>query len=264
MSDLVTTGIQQHALNIQEKNVLQTLPVSQQDLVHLKLERPINSYSPVQIKTFCLNIFSKACLETQSELPTNTILRFQTEALVKELSGKFGGLTVSEIEYAFSEGIRGAAGSYFGLCAQTYHKFLKWIFEHKEKAEAWSKYLTGLQQLKFSETPKQFTKEYLIRSAKRAFEEYKNDGRLPFFPHATYDIIKDILKVKTLIDKKDWQNVRDQAKKNLNTRHRSPKNQKSILEILNMESRTWEFEIKRIALKNFFNNLIANNKTLEL
>jgi hypothetical protein len=271
MSNLTIPGVQRHPSTLQQKNVMNGLPELYADLVHLRLEHPFSSYGDRDKKTFCLRILTKAFIDgLPGGMPANTkpeefesILKFQNECLLKELSGKLGALTVSEIEFAFHEGVRGQSGPYFGMCPKTYNQFLTWFFNYDSRNEAWVRYMVGMDTLRFSEVPVKLTKESLIQSAKGAFEDYKNSGKLPFVPHAIYETIKELTGKETLIDKADWESIKSEAKKTLTERFKG-KGAVPLCDLLKMENRTFEFEIKKIGLKRFFDSLITNNKTLEI
>lgn len=257
--------IERHSLTAHELTITRMLPAGTAEFVIQRQEKPFEKYSKQVQKIICLGIMTRAFTDfSPNGMPSAQILQFQTEALLIELKGKFGTMTASEIGAAFNRGIRSESGPFFGMCPMTYNQFLKWYFNLPERSAAWSKYLDFVENVKTSEKPVVLTKDFLIRAAKNAFEDYKKSGSLPIVPHSIYDTIKELMGVSTIIPKKCWENVSHEATEALKKRNSSRKGQKTVSEVLNRESRSWEFECKKIALKMFFDDLINRNEALEL
>jgi len=189
-------------------------------------------------------------------------LAFQTSALLEAITERFGTLTISEVAEAMKCGVRGDFGAYFGLCAKSYYQFLKAYQELPERSKSWTAYLDAVEKNQLSDKPVVFDREYLERSARNAFSDYKESGRLPFIPHAVYDTIKDLTGLPTLITQSDWPEVKAQAKKELSAK--IPRNMKPLESaLLSMDNRTFEFTCKKIALKLYFDSLITAGKEPE-
>lgn len=265
MSELTTTN---KAITAKQLEVMQKLPYVNQRYVQLRQERPISQLTPHELISACFQILTKAFIDgTPNGAPDSNILTFQTKCLVDEFKGRLSDLTVSEVKEAFSRGIRGESGPYFGMCPKTYHQFLSWYHGLPDRSESWVKYLLALDEIKESKEPTVLTKEYLINSAKESFKNYKESGNLPFVPHAIYDTIKELLGLDTLIDKKVWPDVKETAKKEYSKKHIPAKGLKNgINEALTFDvsNRSFEFELKKQGLISYFNALISTGKDLDL
>lgn len=264
MSEITTTN---KALTAKEIEVTGNLPYSNQRYVQLRQEKPISQLTPHELTSACFQILTKAFIDgTPNGAPDSNILTFQTKCLADEFRGRLAELTVSEVKEAFTRGIRGESGPYFGMCAKTYHQFLKWYHELPERSESWIKYLLALEDIQTTTKPVVLTQDYLIQTAKESFKNYKESGNLPFVPHAIYDTIKELLKVDTLIDKKDWPEVKELAKKACSEKHKPARGLKNGLNDaldFSLSNRSFEFHVKKQGLIFYFKRLIAEGKELE-
>jgi len=132
-------------LTVRERNITESLPATYRGFVKLRQETPISKLTHEELLDWCLQIITVSYAESTPNGQTDSnILIFQAGQLKNELVGKYTQLTISELKQAFKLGIRGAAGQYFGMCARTYHQFIKWFYELPERQEGWMKYLTLL------------------------------------------------------------------------------------------------------------------------
>lgn len=182
---------------------------------------------------------------------------------------KYPNFTVSEFKSACKNGVIGNYGQWFGMCLKSVNEWIKGYLNSPERALAileWNK-LISEKTFRISEEPIILTKDYLINSAKQSFENYKETGKLPYVPHAIYDTIKEISGLSTLIDKKDWPEIQEIAKKEYSERQ-TPKRglKRGINESLDfsVSNRSYEFELKKQMLIFYFNGLISKGKNLEL
>ena len=171
------------------------------DLLPLRLQsyavsrigkKSIKDLHPNQIKEACTQIINLAFVESgQTKQATSEMLSFQRDTLLDELKGLFKNLTLEELKEAFKMGVRGEFGEYFGLCAATYHKWIKNYFERPERAEAMRVYLDLNRQeiVKDKPTPEQQA-EILKKGIKLAYEVYVKSGELPFYSAPYYDYLK--------------------------------------------------------------------------
>jgi hypothetical protein len=247
------------------------LPPLQMEFISLRAgNKSVKDLSDSVVKRTCAEILTKASFDMGSPMANDAkILQFQTEALFNELKGKFGALTLPEVNEAFRRGIRGESGPFFGMCPKTYHQFIKWFFDLPERGKAWIEYLNSLDQIKIAEKPLYVTPEYLKKAALDAFQEYKDSGKLPFIGHAIYDTIKEIKGLETLIDKLDWEQIKIEARESYGkemtrgtAKHKVDKVVNSL--VYEMSNRSFEFHVKKIGLKYYFDNLIKSGKDLEL
>lgn len=154
-------------------------------------KKPIKLLTENEVNRSCSEIIAKSFADSGQLNVTSEMLQFQTQSLLDELSGKFKDLTIDEVKEAFKKGIRGETGPYFGLCAKTYHQFIKHYFESKERSEAMRVYLDLNRQeiVKDKPTPEQ-QNEILKKGIKLAYEVYVKSGELPFYSAPYYDYLK--------------------------------------------------------------------------
>lgn len=154
-------------------------------------KKPIKLLTENEVKRSCSEIIAKSFADSGQLNVTTEMLQFQTQSLLDELSDKYKDLTIDEVKEAFKKGIRGETGPYFGLCAKTYHQFIKHYFESKERTEAMRVYLDLNRQeiVKDKPTPEQ-QNEILKKGIKLAYEVYVKSGELPFYSAPYYDYLK--------------------------------------------------------------------------
>lgn len=202
------------------KELINSLPASYQEYVMARQEPPICQIkNHNEVKRALADILSKTFFDCNygkemEPVPFAEMLKFQTEALFNELSGKFGTLTLSEVRNAFKNGIRGEFGQYFGMCPKTYHQFIKAYFELPERGKAQIEYLNLIDQSqKPVEISESMKKMISVNGVKERFKTYKETGDLGWMPFSAYNILVDLIgvevnhptkgKIKTLIDDKD-------------------------------------------------------------
>lgn len=261
---------------------LSKLPAAQQDFVKLRISQaPVKNIENYVVKKALAEILVKASFDMGSPMANDAqVLKFQTEAFFNELKGRFAELTIAELREAFNRGIRGDFGQFFGMCPQTYHKFIKAFFELPERGKAWMEYVSMLEGKNTIARPVYFTPEHLLMFAQNDFEIYKESGKLPFYPHATYNTICERVgieitinaePVKTLVpDREKARELFLKAKAEYLgrlesdfKRGRISADEKAKLSDLN-RIRSFEFLLKKYYLVAFFDKLIENNKPLEL
>lgn len=242
-----------------EKEALESLTDIQQYYVRLKSEKPISQLADTVIKSACLEIVTAAMVEQSPNGQADPkVLQFQAGELFKELNGKFKSLTLSEVKEAFKLGIRGETGPYFGMCAKTYHQFIKHWFDRQERGKAWDVYLDKLAGWKRAEKPS-LSPEWFYEACEKAYQDYKQKGELPISPFGYYDFIKQYLQVETLIEKEKWPQIKNEANMEYRAKVKG-------LEI----AKEWTLDpevnlvygncIKNIAVKYFFDKLILDGK----
>lgn len=252
-----------------EKQAFQSLNDIQQYYVRLKLEPPIAAIkSQSDIKRACLDIITKSMMDNSPNGQTDTkILQFQTETLYNELSGKFKSLTLSEIKEAFRLGIRGETGPFFGMCAKTYHQFIKHWFEREERGKAWELYISKVNGWKLAEKPA-LDKSFFFRACEKAFTRYRERKEMPEVPFSLYDFIKEYTGEETLIDRLDYPKIKIEAERiyKEKIKHSALKEMAREWKLIADEThpdfnKVYANSIKEVATKYYFESLIKQNKT---
>lgn len=254
-------------------NSIDKLPVSLQGFAKARIgQKAIKDLTPIQIAKVCEEVIVRAFAEAGQIGITQEILLFQKQTLIDELKGKFGVLTPDEVKEAFRLGIRGESGSYFGLCAKTYHQFLKYYFELPQRAETMKAFLSITNEaalLSKEPTPEQ--KEQIMKEAAIiSFNEYKSERKLPFVCQPIYDFLwkKGFINwtesekndIVAYVKEKYKSELLDQKTKG-EISHRDFKN---IVENLGGDkNRRLINKVKTEGLKRYFELLIKNNETIE-
>lgn len=250
-----------------EKQAFKKLPLNLQEYVSLRLEPPVKELNHTVLKDKCHNLISISFIEQAQYSVESKILAHQRDTLLDELRTvkAFGSLTWSEVEKAFKTGIRGESGQFFGMCAKTYHQFLKYYVGKPERVEGMKQYLELMnQENKVELTPeqkKQKSKEALVWY----FNEYKRTKKLGSGSFAMYESLYygfglcrfsevEALDLKNSVQKK-W----DEYEKNPKKNHYKAMFEGDILE----QAPTLKGNLRKEALTRYFDKLIKEGIELE-
>ena len=241
-------------------NNIERLPESlRQYAINRIGKKAIKDMIQSEVKKNCSQIVASAFAESGQLKVDAPMLQYQSDSLFNELSGKFKDLTIDEVKESFKQGIRGESGPYFGLCAKTYHQFLKHYYEKKERAEAMRVYLDLVNQ-EASKEPltKEQKYERMMLGVKTAFNEYKESGKLPFCPAPYYDFLWQELKlINWTAEQKSeirqeanrlWSEFLKEAK---DTRRINTMQYKELL-ANTINNQTYLNKVKQVGLKKFF------------
>lgn len=257
-------------LTIIEKQAFEKLPANLQNFAKARIEPPVKNISDIELKGKCLDIIGVAYAEQgQFGIEVN-ILTFQKECLFTELrtNSKFKELTLSEVRSAFKNGIRGDSGPFFGMCAKTYHQFLKHYYEKPERVESMKQYLELMNQ----ENKVELTAEEKLKKNKEAcvwcFEEYKKTGNIPNGHYKFYQTLLDLGLIKwTKEEKKAISTpIKTQYEKELETsKKRGHISTSQLAELLiTLDSNpTLISRVRKVALAKYFDKLIKEGIELK-
>jgi chromosome segregation and condensation protein ScpB len=264
---------------IQAQSVIQQLPATLQPFVSARIgEKQIKNLTPNEVKKRCVDILTKASSDMNSPMASDAkMLQIQTEALYSELSGKYKDLTLTELSEAFRRGIRGEFGPYFGLCAKTYHDFIKSYFNLPERQKAQLDYLNLIAGHQTVEKPKALQMIFSKEAILKVFSDYKEYGRLPIGAYRYYELIKEFKGLNSLMTKETYAKLlkevlADEESKLLSQKKREEKKGNlsmaeavmGVIAGLDGKDKSVEREIKSRGLKLYFDSLIKENKDLEL
>lgn len=261
-------------LTTQEQTSISLLPVQLQPFVKARFGRQIKSFEPKNLYREVLDMvqitLAESGVKDQSDIK---VVKFISETIWKDLQGpKFNHLSIDDIKLALHLGVRREYGEYMGVNVQAVHFWIKSFIGDKNRELAIKEFNDKV--VKTSEKPVIYTEDFYKRAAIDAFESYKKSGNLPSAgPSAgIYDCIVRALNLKTLINQDEWKEVLDIGKQNY-TERMTPKKfypsgkVKSVGNVVldySLENATLKFEIKKEALRRYFDKLINNGKTLEL
>jgi len=250
-----------------DRDVFKQLPSNYQYFVNLRASTPVNLMSERHQKNICLDVITKAMYEqSPNGQPDTLILSSQTNALLSEIK-HFKTITEAELGECFRLGIRGESGPYFGLCPKTYHQFLKWWCDKKDRGLAWTEYLDKINGFVRAEKPS-LGKEFYNSACENAYTKYLEKGEIPHAPFSYYDCVKEYLGLETLIEKGQYNDVKNEAKKLYDNKLKKCESTlKELLkgaELNEKENKVFANCIKEIAIKRYFERLKDNGvKTLK-
>lgn len=252
-----------------EKNAFDKLPLNLREFTVARVEKPIKEYTDNELKKQLYDIIAISYTEQAQFNIEPSMLAFQRDALFNEIksSTKFKELTLSEVKKAFTIGIRGESGPFFGMCAKTYHQFLKYYHEKPERVEGMKLYL----ELMNAET-----KTELTPSEKRAksfdaveyfFKEYKETGKILTGHYQIYQFLMDEGKIKWTKEEKNAISgpIKEAYKKEIEQSYKRGKVRKTDYELIlsSLESNpTLIGRVRKEALTRYFNKLINEGKEL--
>lgn len=196
-------------LTTYESKALSLINKEEQHYVNIRVNSPqLKTLNPKELEDFCKMVFTMACIDYSSKPEvTELIIKSQAVLIVKELGNKYLSLTKAELEECFKQGIRGEFGQFFGLCPATYHKFIKGFYDKEERRFAWKNYMDKIEQESRAVKPVVITKDYLIKVANKAQEEYYKTGQMPFVGDVIYDATKVRDNLDSLVLKEDREEI---------------------------------------------------------
>ena len=287
MNDLITT----------DKKTIELLPENLKQFSIARIGQPsFKSLNITEQKRICLDVITNAHYDLGYEKNTKAtdlaqILEAQSLCLIKELNSRYGTLTQLEIKEAFRIGLRKEFhlfyssdqvnkksgqefGYFYGLCSATYAKFLKLYFELPQRSLSQLEYLKLIEANTFKRAEKPIaikiteTKESIIK----AFEHYKLTKELPYTAFAYYDFLWKEMKLiswtkeeRALIIAEAEKEYVSSLKVQKASGKLKAKDYEDIVSNLAGESnRTFINKVKKLSLKKYFDNLINENKNLEL
>jgi len=239
-------------LTVQEQNKISELPVNYQPFVRAKFGTQIKSMSDRDLYFDCFDMIGLTLASNgNKDGGDKAVQEFLSKELAKDLKQpKYNILSIDEVKMALNLGVRLEYGNFFGINITTIHFWLKSFISDLNRDLAIKEYNRKLDLINTTDKPIVFTKEYLIKVAETAIEDYRRDKTMPIIPAAIYETIKEVKGLDTLILKEDWDNIKAEAKESYEKKM-NPKRKKSIAEMLDY-GKTYEFEVKRVALKYYF------------
>lgn len=258
-------------LTIIENKLIQKLPVQQKQFVIAKFSKTIRNTTDLELKERIIDIVQVTLAESGiRDQHDELVIKFLSNTLFEDLKKpKFNHLTLEEIKLAMSMGVRLSYGQFMGINITTIHYWLKCYQVDVDRENSLNKYNRMLSEAETINIPVKLSNAELLTHCLNAFEEYKKDGTMPFSPHATYEAIKELQGVKTLIKYSDWEKVKKEAKQNLVALTKSKASRKTdipgmLKKLMYTTESQYEFEIKKVGLKYFFDELIKTDKPLLL
>lgn len=124
------------SLTISEKNIIQTLPVIQQQFIQAKFSGiPIKLYKPVELELAVTDMIQVVLMESGHSAQTDkAIIKFISETIYRDIqTPRLHHLTLQEIKLAISNGVRFVYGPFMGINVSTIHSWIKAYLGSKER-----------------------------------------------------------------------------------------------------------------------------------
>jgi hypothetical protein len=190
---------------------------------------------------------------------------FLTERLLQDLRGiKFKHLTVGELKIVLSEGVRGTYGQFMGINITTIHNWIKSFYEDERRKKSLIYYnkLLSMQIGKPQPTPEEMEKT-LQAGCISAYEDFKK-GEETKIPKVIYDYLWKYFNIEW--SREERLQIKEQAKMNFKSELTRKKFNREIttaqyVNILN-SGNSLDIEMKKVALKKYFEKLQSENKQL--
>lgn len=261
-----------------EVEAIQLLPVHQSVFISALVAPSISSLlKETAVSSIYTNLKAAELHSGLTRMDNKDLVMLATTSY-SHILDRYPALTVAEFETASRQGSINEFGQWYGMCLKSVNQWVKGYLTQEQRLAAikeWNKAI-GIT----SDKPVKFTDEMLKRSALNAFEEYKKDKKIPWFPHAVYDIINESEGFEMKHPEKGIINVlitdRARAKEIYNAAvfefksELENKNKRSggviskelsqITEDLN-GNRSFEFLLKKKYLVEYFENKIKQSKT---
>lgn len=267
-------------LTIREQGAIGMVPVQLQKYLVAKFNTVIKNYDDYDLERGIKNIVIVSFAELGiKDAGDEKVVTFLRETLFKDFRApKFEHITLEEIKLFISNGIRGEYPTFNGMMntlnVQNIHFWIKCGMASKDREVALKEFNRTLDAAQ-KENNVEVPPEYYRTASIAAFDDYKKDGTLPFFPHVIYDYLAEQIgseyqkgeeKFKTLItDQRKRVELFTQAKntfKSKNLPEKKRQDPKTLEELFSKQERAFEFLVKRVYLAEFFNQLISTNSPL--
>lgn len=275
-------------LTVIENQAILNIPVQLQPILSARLKIPIKSYSlpalEIQIKNMIIISFTELGIGIEDK---NDVITFLRQTLLKDFKGpKYENLSIEVINLFVSNGIRGHYGTFKNqLNTINIQNIYHWINEGLKSEDYKRSILEYNKQLDVLPGNSIDKAMFSKQSCVNAFKRYKEAGVMPFGSFAYYDIINDLIGSPYLGNREKTLVHDSVIRKEITTRLTEKHTKEMLFEKKKQERRgnigtaealigsiTAEFKdsnslknlIKHEFLKTYFNQLISENKELEL
>lgn len=208
---------------------------------------------------------------TPKDLEDENLQKLCTEWLYGELKGPHANLTIPEISNAVHRGVRKEYGDWFGYSGVTFNSWLKGYSADQRRLDSIKKFNIQLDAPRTTDKP---VNEYRIdvEACKRLFEDYKNAEGYHSKEMALFTAFLhyEVLKEKGLMNYSDQEKreIYDQAKKEYWEKQKRNKIKQERIDLVKLVSDnlnpTIQKDVRRLAVRKYFDYLIKNNLKLEM
>jgi len=262
----VNTGLTQ-----KERETINELPSGLQIYVKAKDSPKIFEMPPVDAEIFIYNLISETQINIghTKSAEDSKINQISAAAILQLIYQKYRTLTVAELKLSFLNGLSGDYGDYIGVNLKTASQWIRGYSGAEIKRKALSEWNKCLETDKKEELTEGQKEEIELRATINYFDEFKknSDSMTPDFILAIY---YTRLKNKGLINfsddkKSEMYEIGLNQYKNGATGQRSSKDiyGAMILKIEKQQNKQFENICKRIALHEYFKEIINNGLELK-
>ena len=260
-----------NGLTQKERETINELPSGLQIYVKAKDSPKIFEMPPVDAEIFIYNLISETQINIghTKSAEDSKINQISAAAILQLIYQKYRTLTVAELKLSFLNGLSGDYGDYIGVNLKTASQWIRGYSGAEIKRKALSEWNKCLETDKKEELTEGQKEEIELRATINYFDEFKknSDSMTPDFILAIY---YTRLKNKGLINfsddkKSEMYEIGLNQYKNGATGQRSSKDiyGAMILKIEKQQNKQFENICKRIALHEYFKEIINNGLELK-
>lgn len=287
-------------LTEKERSIVRLLPELVQEYVWMRLERPIKVLNVMEWTDYSMKIIAKCNLDLppgKDTMVDKRYLQIQAAQFRLEFDGtpgkknKYAEMTIAEVSEAMKRGARGEAGQIYSWNPATFHRIIKWFYDLPERSGSWMKYLEAIE-LSNKETEASAEQKMINskNSLRTLFENYKSTQQLGTCPWFYYGALCDIIgieveykpgkKYKTLFEdpairaevnavaEKEYQETQEFEQVEEDSIYRKGRADMIAMNRIIIDKMNKDDALTRLkkvaALRRYFDDLIKENKTLQI
>lgn len=198
-------------LTIIEKNVINQLPISIQEFVSAKFEKPIKEYKESELKDELLKFLIQSYAEMgQGASAKDQVVSFLRDTLYSDFQAvKFQTLTLGEIKLFVKKGIRGEYSTFNGqlntINIQNIHHWIRQGLASEQRASAIKEFNKKVSEAEYTPTIDKLL--FSEKGIQHSFDTYKLTGSLPISAFAYYDLINEKNGIEVTINGKTFKTL---------------------------------------------------------
>lgn len=253
------------------KSIAPTLSNYERQIVNARENVRVKEINAMDLKTKLSETISKAFFDCRYAVPQPMEFKIMVDGLYKDVSNCASTLTIEEINICFRNGCGKVYGEFTGLSNATFRNWLHKFIASPERQSAIKK-----QQEFLTPPPKILTEkekdELLNKGVLALFEDFKKKGSVLDIGGISYDYLDKIGLLR--LSKARKLEIKSEAQSKLEIEAERKKQSakgfvdlrdaiKQLDAIKDGSSDKIKFECKRIALNNYFKELVENGFDLK-
>lgn len=264
---------------IAQINYCPNLTNSEKNYIISGFGKKIKELDKKEVTSFLVELLTKIKFESGHKTEVSNEDEYKklvalVESVYLDLKNYFSTLTLNDIKFAFNLGVRKEYGEYMGINVVTIFNWLKSYVQDAKRAEAKKKQAAYIESMNKPKELTQDEKDSIMKEACiKAFEVFKLEKKYDDIGNAIYNYLDKKVKINFTKERKDGivKLARVSCKERYLNKLHSIKDsfeKNAIKEALkNIETQVTPdiiIEAKRIALNQYFSELIEMDLNLEL